>query len=230
MVYIKTVGLEKSYQQKKVITPVLRGVDFDIHKGEFVFIVGPSGSGKTTLLYVLSGLEDYQKGSVYLFDKLLSDYTSKDKAILRANKIGFVFQFYNLVPNLNVLDNVMLASVIGKQKTRQEVIDILKLVGMSEYLDRFPNQLSGGQQQRVAIARSLVNDPEMIFADEPTGNLDEKTSHEIMGLFQSLHKDLGTTIVMVTHNISLITYGTRMLSMRDGKVIKDEKLVEEKFV
>ncbi len=225
MSILKVLELEKSYRQKKVITPVLRGVDFNINEGEFVSIVGPSGSGKTTLLYVLSGLEDYQKGSVEMFEKELSTYSESEKAELRAKRIGFVFQFYNLIPNLTVLENVMLASVIGKQKTKKEISDLLSLVGMSEYEDRYPSQLSGGQQQRVAIARSLINDPDLIFADEPTGNLDEKTSHTIMALFQSLHKTLHKTIVMVTHNESLTTYGTRKLSMHDGKVVNDEKVV-----
>ena len=217
-------GLEKDYRNHKIITPVLRGVDFSIDKGEFVSIVGPSGSGKTTLLYVLGGLEDYQKGSVKIFDKELSTFTESEKAHLRSKQIGFVFQFYNLIPNLNVLDNVMLASVIGKQKSKEEIISLLEKVGMASYKDRYPNQLSGGQQQRVAIARSLINDPDIIFADEPTGNLDEKTSHEIMNLFSKLHKELHTTIIMVTHNEALVKYGSRMLSMHDGKVIKDEKL------
>ncbi len=221
---IEVSNLEKSYQNKKLITPVLRGVDFSIEAGEFVSIVGPSGSGKTTLLYVLGGLEDYQKGSVKMFNKELSTYTENEKSLLRSRSVGFVFQSYNLIPNLNVLDNVMLASVIGKQKTKAEIMALLKRVDMAEFADRYPSQLSGGQQQRVAIARSLVNDPDIIFADEPTGNLDEKTSHQILTLFKSLHLDLATTIIMVTHNEALTRYGTRLLSMRDGKVIKDEKL------
>lgn len=215
-------GLEKHYQNEGVITPVLRGVDFVIHRGEFVSIVGPSGSGKTTLLYTLSGLEDYQKGSIHLFDQELSTYTEKEKADLRAKRIGFVFQFYHLIPHLNVFDNVMLASVIGKQKSKEAVMAVLKRVGMGNFAKRYPSQLSGGQQQRVAIARSLINDPDILFADEPTGNLDEKTSHEIMHLFSTLHKELNMTMIMVTHNQDLIQYGTRMLSMHDGKVIKDE--------
>ena len=224
MTLLEVSGLEKAYQNKKIITPVLRGVHFKIDQGEFVSIVGPSGSGKTTLLYVLGGLENYQKGVVKIFDKELSSYSESEKSELRARKIGFVFQFYNLIPNLNVLDNVMLASVVGKQKSKSDIIRLLEKVGMSTLIDRYPSQLSGGQQQRVAIARSLINDPDIIFADEPTGNLDEKTSHEIMALFSKLHKELNTTIVMVTHNEALIKYGSRMLSMHDGKVIKDEKL------
>lgn len=225
MAQLVVKGLEKSFKNQKMITPVLRGVDFSVNKGEFIAIVGPSGSGKSTLLYVLGGLENYQNGSVIMFDKELSTYTEKERAQLRAKRIGFVFQFYNLMPNLNVIDNVMLASVIGKQKSKDDIMAILKSVGMDEFANRYPSQLSGGQQQRVAIARSLINDPDIIFADEPTGNLDQKTSHEIMALFSKLHKDLNTTIIMVTHNEDLVKYGSRMLSMHDGKVIKDEKLV-----
>lgn len=224
MAQLEVCGLEKSYRNQKIITPVLRGVDFKVFQGEFVSIVGPSGSGKTTLLYVLGGLEDYDKGSVKMFEQELSSYKEKEKADLRATKIGFVFQFYNLIPNLDVMDNVMLASVIGHQKSKEEILDLLDKVGMKAYANRYPSQLSGGQQQRVAIARSLVNDPAVIFADEPTGNLDEKTSHEIMALFSKLHHELHTTIILVTHNQALVKYGSRMLSMHDGKVIKDETL------
>lgn len=224
MAQLEVLGLVKDYHQQKIVTPVLRGVDFSIEQGEFVSIVGPSGSGKTTLLYVLGGLEDYQKGSVKLFGKEINAFSESEKAKLRAHQLGFVFQFYNLIPNLNVLDNVMLAAVVGKQKSKTDIMQLLEKVGMATYAYRYPSQLSGGQQQRVAIARALVNDPEIIFADEPTGNLDEKTSHDIMNLFSTLHKTYQTTIIMVTHNEALVTYGTRMLSMHDGKVIKDEKL------
>ncbi len=224
MPQLEVLGLHKSYQTNHMVTPVLRGVNFTIEKGEFVSIVGPSGSGKTTLLYVLGGLESYQKGSVKMFGKELSTYQLKEKANLRSKRIGFVFQFYNLIPHLSVMDNVMLASVIGKQKTKEDIMVLLERVGMADFADRYPSELSGGQQQRVAIARSLINDPDIIFADEPTGNLDEKTSHDIMALFSKLHHSLHTTIVMVTHNEKLVTYGSRKLSMHDGKVIKDEKL------
>ena len=219
-------NLMKTYKVCKVETEVLRGLDFSIDQKEFVSLIGPSGSGKTTLLYVLGGLEDYQKGSVRIFDKELSSYSDQEKGLLRSHDIGFVFQFYNLIPNLTAYENVQLASVIGKQKSKEDIEHILDLVGMKDYMNHYPSQLSGGMQQRISIARALINDPLILFADEPTGNLDLKNSHKIMELFKMLNEKLNLTILMVTHNEDLTTYGTRTLHMLDGKVIKDEKKSE----
>ncbi len=219
---ITVKNLIKTYKVGKVETEVLRGLDFSIQKKEFVSLIGPSGSGKTTLLYVLGGLEDYQKGSIEIFNKELSNYTDQEKGLLRSHQIGFVFQFYNLIPNLTAYENVELASVIGKQKSKEQIENILDLVGMKEYMHHYPSQLSGGMQQRISIARALINDPLILFADEPTGNLDLKNSHKIMELFKKLNETLNLTILMVTHNEDLTSYGTRTLHMLDGKVIKDE--------
>jgi putative ABC transport system ATP-binding protein len=219
---IKVRNLEKTYESKNLKTRVLKGLSFDIDQGEFVSLVGPSGSGKTTLLHVLGGFESYQ-GSVELFNKELTSYHTKEKTKLRAHDLGFVFQFYNLIPNLNVYENVLIASIFGKQKSKKEILDILEIVGMKTEINKFPAQLSGGMQQRVAIARALINEPKILFADEPTGNLDSKTGKQVMELFKKLNISQQLTIVMVTHNEETTVYGTRTIHMIDGKVIKDEK-------
>lgn len=223
MVLIKTQKLKKIYRHNKIETEVLRGLDLDINNQEFISIVGPSGSGKTTLLYVLSGLEPYDDGDIFMFDRLLKDYTEAEKAKLRSLDIGFVFQFYNLIPNLTVYENMMLASVIGKHKTKEEILELLDLVDMKAYINHYPSELSGGMQQRVAIARCLINDPKIIFADEPTGNLDIENGKKIMELFKKLNQTFHKTILMVTHNLDLTSYGTRTIHMIDGQVVKDEK-------
>ena len=223
MSLIKVVNLHKAYKNKNIITKVLRGLDFEVETSDFISIVGPSGSGKSTLLYTLSGLESHDEGEIYVFDKLLSSYSDKEKAELRSKDIGFVFQFYNLMPNLTAFENVLLASVLGSQKTKAEVIDTLDLVGMKAYINYYPAQLSGGMQQRVSIARCLINDPKIIFADEPTGNLDYENGKNIMELFKKLNETHQKTILMVTHNLESTIYGNRTLHMLDGQVIRDEK-------
>jgi len=223
MIIIKADKITKTYSIKKNINIILKNITFSIKKNEFVFVVGPSGSGKSTLLYVLSGIEDYSSGSILLFDKELNTYSDKEMSIIRQKKIGFVFQSYNLIPNLNVYDNVKLAVILGNNKL-DNINKCLEQVKMLEYKDYYPNQLSGGMQQRVAIARALVNDPEIIFADEPTGNLDNKNGIEVMEIFKDLNKKLGKTIIMVTHNVDLIKFGTRVIELFDGKILSDEKL------
>lgn len=220
---IKVSGLTKNYQTGKVVYEVLKGIDFSVDDGEFVSICGPSGSGKTTLLYVLGGLEPYTSGSISLFGKELNTYTDTEKAETRSQDIGFVFQFYNLIPNLTVYENILLSSVLGNNKTKEEILGVLDAVGMKDYHAYYPSQLSGGMQQRVAIARCLINDPKIIFADEPIGSLDYKNGLAIMELFKKLNTDFHKTILMVTHNEDTTIYGTRTLHMLDGKVIKDEK-------
>lgn len=223
MVLIKTLNLKKVYQHQNIETEVLRGLNIEIKEKEFISIVGPSGSGKTTLLYVLSGLEPFDDGDVFMFDRSLNSYHEQEKAKLRSLDIGFVFQFYNLIPNLTVYENIMLASVLGKHKSKKDISDVLDMVDMKAYMNHYPSELSGGMQQRVAIARCLINDPKIIFADEPTGNLDIENGKKIMELFKMLNQTYHKTILMVTHNIDLTTYGTRTIHMVDGQVIHDEK-------
>ncbi|MCR3906154.1 MAG: ABC transporter ATP-binding protein [Tenericutes bacterium] len=222
MIQIKATNLEKVYRVEKLSYPVLKGIDLSVKQGEFVSICGPSGSGKTTLLYTLSGLEPYTDGSIVLFDKELKLYSDSEKAKMRSLDIGFVFQMFNLIPNLTVYENVLLSSVLGTQKSKSEILDLLDLVGIKENSDYYPYQLSGGMQQRVAIARALINHPKIIFADEPIGSLDYHNGLAIMELFKKLNQELNVTIIMVTHNEDTTKYGTRTLHMLDGKVIRDE--------
>ncbi len=223
MKQIEVKGLTKSYTNGSVTYDILRGIDFDVESGEFISICGPSGSGKTTLLYTLSGLESHQGGQILWLGKEISSMTDQERARMRAHDMGFVFQFYNLVPNLTVYENVMLASVIGKQKSKDEIMACLDLVGLKNHHDYYPAQLSGGMQQRVSIARAIINDPKVLFADEPIGNLDHHQGILIMELFKMLNIKLHTTILMVTHNEDVTRYGSRVIHMQDGKVVKDER-------
>ena len=216
-------NLVKIYQNSKVTTPVLSGINLSIEQGEFCGITGPSGSGKTTLLYTLSGLEPITDGELLLFEKNIKDYSAGEIADLRKFQIGFVFQFYNLIPNLTAFENIKLAQIIAKRDDDEQVLTALEMVEMAQFKDYFPNELSGGMQQRVAIARCLVNQPQVIFADEPTGNLDQKTGQEIMTIFQKLNRQ-GITIILVTHSEDNLRYCSRHIKLTDGKIIHDLKL------
>ncbi|NLB85296.1 MAG: ABC transporter ATP-binding protein, partial [Acholeplasmataceae bacterium] len=218
MVIIEAKEIKKDYYNHKLVTPVIKGINLSINKQDFISIVGPSGSGKTTLLYLLSGLENYTSGNITLFGQELSSYNEKEISNLRQNKIGFVFQFYNLIPNLNVYENVLLATVIANKSDKNQVEKVLEMVDMLEYKNYYPNQISGGMQQRVAIARALVNDPELIFADEPIGNLDYQNGIQIMNILKKLNQEYNKTIVLVTHNEDMIKYGTRFVRIIDGVI------------
>jgi putative ABC transport system ATP-binding protein len=225
MELLVATNVKKTYKIDKNPYEVLKGINLTIQNGDFVSVVGPSGSGKTTLLYVLSGLESYDGGSVMLFDKELANYTNQEKSKLRSKKIGFVFQFYNLISNLTVYENVLLASVLGDKHDKEHIIEVLDLVGMKDQINRYPSELSGGMQQRVAIARSLINNPDIIFADEPIGNLDYNNGIAIMKIFETLNKVHKKTILMVTHNEETTKYGNRLIHMLDGLVVKDEQTI-----
>jgi putative ABC transport system ATP-binding protein len=221
---IACTGVVKDYGDAKVIVHVLRDVTMTIDSADFVGITGPSGSGKTTLLYVLSGLELPTAGTVSLFGRPTSSYTERDMAGIRQKRIGFVFQFFNLIPNLTVRENVQLAAVLAKNREEGRIDAVLDMVGMRDRASSFPNELSGGMQQRVAIARALVNDPDVIFADEPTGNLDSANGIEIMEILRMLNRERGKTIVLVTHAEEYLVYCTRNVQLSDGKVVKDVAL------
>lgn len=220
---IEAKQIVKIYDKNQVDTKALRGVSFNANKNEFISIMGPSGCGKSTLLYILSGLESFNEGSLKVLDLDMKTAKVSEKTNFRANNIGFVFQNFQLITELNVFENVMLPTLIAKtNKSKDDIYKLLELVELKGYEKRFPSQLSGGQQQRVAIARALVNDPLIIFADEPTGNLDNQTGLNIMELFKKVNETLSTTIIMVTHNADLIKYTTRTLYMLDGRITKDE--------
>ena len=198
MSYISLENVVKRYQMGEVTITAADRISFDIEKGEFVIIVGPSGAGKSTVLNILGGMDACDEGSITVDGSLVSGYTNRQLTTYRRHDIGFVFQFYNLVQNLTALENVELAAQICKDPL--DARDVLIHVGLGERLNNFPSQLSGGEQQRIAIARSLLNDPEVIIADEPTGNLDNETADGIMKLLTQINKSKGTAIVMVTHN------------------------------
>lgn len=220
-------NLKREFRMGVEIVRALKGVSFDVEPGEFVTIMGSSGSGKTTMLNILGCLDKPSDGA-YLLDGVdVGKLSRNELAVLRNHKIGFVFQSYNLLARTSALENVELpllynASITSKAR-HERAIKALEAVKLGDRLDHLPNQLSGGQQQRVAIARALVNQPVMILADEATGNLDTRTSYEIMALFQELNQQQGKTIVFVTHEPDIAAFSSRTITLKDGKVVKDSK-------
>jgi len=209
---------------------ILDGVTFDVTAGEFVAVTGPSGSGKSTLMHILGCLDRPTSGQYFLDGKDVSRMSKDELAAIRNRKIGFVFQGFNLLSRTTALDNVELPLLYNggaKMKLAERhkrAMDSLNAVGLADRHHHYPNQLSGGQQQRVAIARSLINQPSIILADEPTGNLDTRTSIEVMGIFQRLNIERGITIVLITHEMDIAEYGTRLVRFRDGKIQMDQKI------
>lgn len=222
---IKLDGIKRDFIVGDEIVHALRSVSFTVGEGEFVTIMGKSGSGKSTLLNILGCLDTASQGDYFLDGVSVRDMDKNQRAVLRNRKIGFVFQNYNLLPKTTAIENVELPLMYNNKYTRDQryarSVEALKAVGLGDRLEHKSNQMSGGQMQRVAIARALVNDPAMILADEATGNLDTRTSFEILVLFQKLHAE-GRTIIFVTHNPDLEKYSTRTITLRDGKVISDE--------
>ncbi|MCC7575469.1 MAG: ABC transporter ATP-binding protein [Methanomethylovorans sp.] len=217
----------KVYQMGEVEFAALKGIDLHIFKGEFVVILGPSGSGKSTMMNLLGCLDLPSKGNVFLNGKDISHLSESELATIRGRMIGFIFQQFNLIPTLNTLENVMLPlefQNIDPSLAKKKATELLDLVGLSEKARNLPSQLSGGQRQRVAIARSLAVDPDIILADEPTGNLDSKTGTYILDFLHGLHKKEGKTVIIVTHDVSLVRYAERVVHIKDGMVESiDEK-------
>lgn len=212
----------KDFQIGNTTTKVLKDLSLQVVRGEFVSIMGPSGSGKSTLLYILGGLDLPTSGQVLLNGTDISRFGDEKMSRFRRQKIGFVFQFYNLIPNLNVEENVMLPLLLdGKNmgSYKKQLHRILEVVGLSDRRKHTPRELSGGQQQRVAIARALIGSPEILFADEPTGNLDSKTGEEIMSLLQEINQNSGQTIIMVTHSPEAAKCSSRVITVQDGCII-----------
>lgn len=217
---LKTENLWKVYRTGKVDVPALRGVSVEIMPGEFVSIMGPSGCGKSTLLHVIGGLARATSGRVLLDGNDLTEMSDAARTQLRRHKVGFVFQKFNLLPTLDAYHNIILAQHIHGNGFDPHRFDVVaKLLGLGERLRHKPSELSGGEQQRVALARAIISEPKIVLADEPTGNLDTKSSEVVLGLLRQLNKDLGQTIVMITHNPDAATYGDRVLHMRDGMVV-----------
>lgn len=217
---IQLIDITRKYVMGSEIVHALRGVSFDIARNEYVALMGPSGSGKSTLMNMLGCLDTPSSGEYWLNGKDVSKMTDNELAEVRNKEIGFVFQTFNLLPRNSALENVALPLVysgIGKEEREARAAEMLQLVGLGDRMTHKPNELSGGQRQRVAVARALVNKPSIILADEPTGNLDTKTSHEIMALFEEIHQQ-GNTIILVTHEEDIAQHAKRIIRLRDGVV------------
>lgn len=220
---IKITNIKRDFPLGNEIVYVLKGIDLDIKKGEYVALMGPSGSGKSTLMNILGCLDTPTSGTYILNGKHVSEMQDDELAGIRNKEIGFVFQTFNLMPRTTALDNVALPMVyagFSKSERIERATEVLKQVGLDDRMDHKPNQLSGGQRQRVAVARALVNKPSIILADEPTGNLDSKTSVEIMNLFNEIHAN-GNTVILVTHEEDIAAYAHRIIRLRDGLIESD---------
>ena len=219
-VILKTAGLKKYYGKGEALVKALDGVDLEIERGKFTAIIGTSGSGKSTLLNMLGGLDTPTEGSIRIGDTELSGLDSEAATIFRRKQIGFIFQNYNLVPVLSVWENIILPiSLDGRRPDKKFIMEIVKLLGLAKKLDSLPNNLSGGQQQRVAIARALASKPSIILADEPTGNLDTRTSDDVIGLLKTTSQEFHKTIVMITHNPEIARMADRVIRIEDGRIV-----------
>lgn len=228
---IRIGDLHKVYQMGDIEVAALRGINLDIYHGEFVAVMGASGSGKSTFMNIVGCLDRPTSGTYFLEGEDVASLSPDQRAYIRNRKIGFVFQGFNLLSRTSALENVeipMMYNGLPGGERRRRALEVLSLVGLEERVHHMPNQLSGGQQQRVAIARALVNRPSLILADEPTGNLDSKTSAEIMQLFQDLNRREGLTIIMVTHEPDIAAYAGRQVQFKDGRIMSDSLVKNEK--
>ena len=216
---IRVRGLQKIYRAGDVDVPALRGVDLDVSRGEFLAVIGPSGSGKSTLFHIVGGLAPPTAGHVYLDGIDLRALKESERTEMRQKKVGFVFQKYNLLPTLTARDNIAIARSLAHVNSAPPGFDrLLELLGIAHRLDHRPRALSGGEQQRVAIARALVNQPAILLADEPTGNLDTENSNAVLDILRDLNKRMGQTILMITHNPEAAAFADRIVAMRDGRI------------
>src|ERR687894_323185 len=227
---VEARGVEKEYAAGGVRVRALRGVDLSIARGEMVAVVGPSGCGKTTLLNCLSGLDEFERGEVLIGGESISGMSDRRRTRFRAERMGFIFQTYNLIPVLSAVENVELPLLVAgarPKEARSKALIALETVGIPEQAHKRPNEMSGGQQQRVTVARSLVNDPAIVWADEPTGALDSGTSKEIVDLLVRLSREQGQTFVLVTHDASVARRAHRTIRMRDGRIVGEDQNGEE---
>ncbi|KKY01136.1 MULTISPECIES: ABC transporter ATP-binding protein [Paraclostridium] len=223
---LEITNLNKIYGKGDNKVQALKDITLSIEKGKFTAIIGPSGSGKSTLLNCIAGLDTVSSGKVMLKGKDISTLNENKLSKLRSEEFGFIFQSFNLIPVINVYENIILPISIDDKKVDKKYIDsIIDKLGLKDKINKFPNELSGGQQQRVAIARALANKPKIIFADEPTGNLDSKTTEEVMDLLGSCVKDFGQTLVMITHNNEIANMADICIEIKDGKLYMDKKIV-----
>jgi len=224
MTILQTTHLTKNYQMGEVTVGALKSVNFEVTQGEFVAIMGPSGSGKSTLLHLLGGLDNPTDGDVTLSGKRMAHLTDDEITIVRRRQVGFIFQFFNLLPTLSAAENVALPLLLdGKniENYASRIDELLALVRLTDRRDHKPDQLSGGQQQRVAIARAFVNEPKIVLADEPTGNLDSKSGTSVLELLRNACKTFNTTVVMVTHDPRAASYADRVVFLKDGQIVRE---------
>ena len=223
--FIEAKNLRKTYHIGKIDVEALRGITFSVERGEFVSVVGPSGSGKSTLFYLLGGLTRADGGNVVLDGDDLASLSDAERTRMRKRKIGFVFQKFNLLPTLDARSNILIAQEIsGNGNTDSTYFNrITDLLGLTKRLQHRPSELSGGEQQRVALARALINKPTVVLADEPTGNLDSKNSDVVLGMLRLSNRELGQTVMMITHNPEAANYGNRIIHMRDGQIVNPEQ-------
>ena len=228
---LQVQNLKKSYASGDSTVDALKGVSLKIEAGQFVSIMGPSGSGKSTLLHLMGGLDRPSYGKVILNNEAIENLSDDDLSKFRRRKLGFIFQFFNLLPTLTALENVALPQLLDNKKMREiepKAKELLKMMGLGHRMEHRPDQLSGGEMQRVAIARALVSDPLLILADEPTGNLDSKTGESVLRLLSDMVQEHGQTIVMVTHDLNAAAYGTRLITLRDGVIESDRSVPKQK--
>ncbi len=219
---LQVQGLKKTYGKGSASVQALRGLSFEVKQGSFTVVMGKSGCGKSTLLHILSGILDPSEGHILINNEDMYEMSDRRRTLFRKREIGFVFQFFNIFPELTIKENIMLPLRINKLDVDEEHYNtLIKELELETMLDRYPSTLSGGQQQRVAIARALIHKPSIIFADEPTGNLDEETSKVVMDIFKKLQKSLNQTIILVTHDADLVKYADRVIEMRDGLITLD---------
>ncbi|MBR5089326.1 MAG: ABC transporter ATP-binding protein [Ruminiclostridium sp.] len=219
---LKVENVSKTFGTGEAMNKVLDNVSLEIHKGEFASLMGSSGSGKSTLLYLIGGLDTSYEGNIYICGQKMTGMKESEMSALRLAKIGFIFQFYNLVQNLSVEDNILLPIKMAKKNVpgyKEKLEEILEITGLTEKRKQKPSQLSGGQQQRVSIARAVLSEPEILLADEPTGNLDSKTTVEIMDLFKRINQEKGITFLQVTHSQETADYGTRIIRLDSGRLV-----------
>ncbi len=220
MKILRVENLKKIYGKGDAQVTAINDISFEVEEGEFVAIIGSSGSGKTTILHTIAGLEKPTSGKVYFYDKSIYEMNKRDLTILRRQKIGIIYQFYNLIPTLNVEENITLPVELDKQKVdKKRLSEITKFLGIDNRRKHLPNEISGGQQQKVAIGRALMINPTIILADEPTGNLDTKSSNEIIELLKKTNKEYKQTIIMITHNLDIAKQADRIIQIEDGKII-----------
>jgi putative ABC transport system ATP-binding protein len=224
MEILRVENLCKTYGKGKNEVKALDHISFSVNKGEFIAIIGPSGSGKSTLLHLLGGVDKPTSGKVFMNDQDVYVQNDEQLAIFRRRQVGLIYQFYNLIPILNVVENITLPLKLDGQKVNEErVNELLELLGLAERRKHLPSQLSGGQQQRVSIGRALINAPALVLADEPTGNLDSKSSQEIIGLLKHSNKKYGQTLIVITHDENIALQADRIIRIADGQIVSDER-------